>query len=76
VIEPHVIHPTAVYTLDVATRALDLAKGTLKREARLGRIRVSRRAGRYYLLGSWILDWLRAGEKKPSCALTSTAAEA
>jgi hypothetical protein len=58
----HVIHPDAVYSLESARAALGLARATLRREVRLGRLRVSKRAGRYYLLGAWLLEWLRAGE--------------
>jgi hypothetical protein len=57
----HVIHPNAVYTLLTARSALGLAKATLRREIRLRRLRVSKRAGRYYILGEWLLDWLRTG---------------
>jgi hypothetical protein len=57
-----VIMPTSVYTVPQAQRTLRLAAGTLPREVRLGRIRVAKRAGRYFLLGEWILEWLRAGE--------------
>jgi hypothetical protein len=59
---PHVIQPTAVYGLDQARAALGLAKGTLSREIRLGRLRVAQRAGRRFVLGEWLLSWLRAGE--------------
>jgi hypothetical protein len=62
---PHVIIETAVYTTDQARAALGLRKATLRREIRLGRLRVSRRAGRYFTLGSWLLEWIRAGEKRP-----------
>jgi hypothetical protein len=58
----HVIHPGAVYSLESARAALGLARATLRREVRLGRLRVSKRAGRYYLLGAWLLEWLRSGE--------------
>lgn len=58
----HVINPNAVYTLPTAQRALGLKKATLRREIRLRRLRVSKRAGRYYLLGDWLLDWLRSGD--------------
>jgi hypothetical protein len=63
---PLVIEPTAVYTAPQARQALGLKLTTLRREIALGRLRVSRRAGRYYLLGEWILDWLRGGEQRPS----------
>jgi hypothetical protein len=39
-----------------------LTRTTLNRELRLGRLRVAKRAGRYFLLGEWLLSWLRNGE--------------
>jgi hypothetical protein len=59
---PHIIVGTAVYNLETARAALDLTRSTLNRELRLGRLRASKRAGRYYLLGEWLIEWLRAGE--------------
>jgi hypothetical protein len=59
---PHTLVPTAVYDLEAARLAFGLTKTTLGRELRLGRLRVSKRAGRYFLLGEWLLEWLRAGE--------------
>jgi hypothetical protein len=59
---PFVIFPEGVYTPAIVTERLGLAKGTMPREIRLRRLRVSKRGGRYYLLGSWVLDWLRGGE--------------
>jgi len=61
-IRPHVIVPDAVYTLTTANAALGLARNCLPREIRLGRLRVSRRAGRYFILGRWLLAWIEAGE--------------
>src|SRR5262249_37654821 len=57
----HVVHPNAVYTVAQAQAALGLRANSLKREIRQKRLRVARRCGRYYLLGEWILLWLRAG---------------
>ena len=59
---PHVIHPTAVYSLRSAQRALEVERGTLPREIRLRRLRVSKRGKKYYFLGEWLLEWLRGGE--------------
>jgi hypothetical protein len=56
-----VIHPGSVFSIDSATAALGLAPSCLKREVRLGRLRASRRGGRYFILGQWLLDWLAAG---------------
>jgi hypothetical protein len=60
----HQIKRGAVYSLEAARAALGLARATLRREIRLGRLRVAKRAGRYYLLGSWLLEWLRQGEAR------------
>jgi hypothetical protein len=70
-----VIDPCAVLTLDHAREVLDLAENTLGREVRLGRLRVTKRGGRYYVLGEWLLQWLRDGEvkrRKPATAKSST----
>jgi hypothetical protein len=58
----HVIDPRGVYSRQALQKALGLSKTTLAREIRLGRLRVSRRSGRYFILGSWVLEWLREGE--------------
>ena len=57
-----VIDPRTVYSLDQARHVLGLAKGCLPREIRLGRLRVSKRAGRYLILGAWLLEWIESGE--------------
>lgn len=64
------IRPTAVYDLDSARAALALAKGCLPREIRLGRLRASKRAGKYLILGEWLLEWVRTGEveRRPAAA--------
>jgi hypothetical protein len=58
----HVIRPTAVYSVESARSALGLTKTTIGREIRLGRLRVAKRAGRYFILGTWLLEWLETGE--------------
>ena len=60
----HVIHTRAVYDREAARHALGLSKSTLRRELRLGRLRCSKRAGRYYILGQWLLEWLESGEMR------------
>jgi hypothetical protein len=67
--EPHVIHPRAVYTAASLQAALGLTRATVPREVRLGRLRVTRRAGKYFILGAWVLQWLRDGEvmRKQKC---------
>jgi hypothetical protein len=59
---PHVIHPTAIYSLEEAQALFRLRPSTVRREVREGRLRIARRAGRYFLLGEWLLAWLKAGE--------------
>jgi hypothetical protein len=66
----HEIRATGVYFLDDAIRILRLRKSTIRREVREGRLQISRRAGRYYLLGAWLVQWLRDGvvNRRPSAA--------
>lgn len=58
---PHVIHPTAVYTVAQATAALSLRAGSLPREIRSGRLNCCKRCGRHFLTGEAILRWLQSG---------------
>jgi hypothetical protein len=70
----HLIHRTAVYSLESGRLALGLKRDTLRREVRLGRLRVAKRAGRYYVLGAWLLQWLEGGEvrrRRPAAAPAS-----
>jgi hypothetical protein len=41
-----------------------LKASSVRREVRLGRLRMSKRCGRHYCLGKWILQWLESGELK------------
>jgi hypothetical protein len=59
------IHPNDVYTAEGVQAALRLRRSTLRREIREGRLRVSRRGGKYLFLGSWLLLWIAGGEVKP-----------
>jgi hypothetical protein len=72
---PHVIVPTAIYTLATAAEALGLPSSCLPREVRLGRLRVTKRSGRYFVLGSWLLAWLRGGEVRRQRAREATTAQ-
>jgi hypothetical protein len=60
--QPVVIDPNAVRLADDVHRLLKLRTSTLRREIRSGRLRVCNRAGRYFFLGSQLLDWLRGCE--------------
>jgi hypothetical protein len=51
-----------VFGLNSARAALGLARGCLPREIRLRRLRASKRAGRYFILGAWLLEWIAGGE--------------
>jgi hypothetical protein len=57
-----IIHAQAVYTISSLTEALSLRKGTLPREIRKRRLRYAKRAGRVWILGEWVLEWLKSGE--------------
>jgi hypothetical protein len=57
-----VIDPNAVIMPDDLRRMLRLKTSTLRREIREGRLRVCKRAGRYFFLGEQVLAWLRSGE--------------
>jgi hypothetical protein len=61
----HEVRSGNVYLVETFQRIFHLRSSTLRRELREGRLRVSKRAGRYFILGSWILEWLEAGELKP-----------
>jgi hypothetical protein len=61
---PHTIHPDAVYNVEALQVALGLTRTTIGREVRLGRLRVAKRAGKYFVLGRWVLLWLEAGEHR------------
>ena len=64
----HTIQPTAVYYPDDVRRVLRLKATTIRSEVKQGRLRIARRAGRYYLLGKWLLEWLETGELKRKVA--------
>jgi hypothetical protein len=57
-----VIVPHAAYTIEQARAMLGLRRSSLSREVRLGRLRVSKRVGLYFILGTWLLQWVEDGE--------------
>jgi hypothetical protein len=59
---PHIVEAAAVYSLAAAAKALGLRKNSLPREIRAGRLQVSRRCGRYFIVGKWLLEWLERGK--------------
>jgi hypothetical protein len=58
---PATIHSNTVYTLPQARALLGLATHTLPRAIRRGELRVSRRGGRYFITGEWLLSWITSG---------------
>jgi hypothetical protein len=58
----HEIKRDAVYTVETATKPLDLADTTILTEIRRKRLCASRRAGRYFILGEWLLRWIAEGD--------------
>ena len=70
-----IISPNEVFDREAAQQALDLSNSSLRREIRLGRLRCSKRGGRYYFLGSWILEWLSDGEIRGRKEVTHTHSE-
>src|SRR5262245_50214238 len=53
-----------VFLVSEAAAFLGLPTNTLPREIRKGRLRASKRAGRHWILGEWLLEWLGSGEVK------------
>jgi hypothetical protein len=58
------ISDDAVFQLDELRALLGLRAHTLKREARKGRLRVAKRAGRLWTRGAWVKEWIDSGEVK------------
>jgi hypothetical protein len=58
---PFVVEPLAVYfAADLA--GLGFKVTTIRSEKRAGRLRVGRRLGRNFVLGEWLIEWLREAE--------------
>lgn len=56
------ILPSGVYSIDWLRGALGIGYDGLRREIRAGRLRASQRCGKRFVLGEWLIEWLRAGE--------------
>jgi hypothetical protein len=59
---PFEIVPTAAYRPSTIEHGLGLRCSTILWEIRLGRLRAAKRAGRVFIFGRWILEWLADGE--------------
>src|SRR5690349_4854632 len=62
--ESHRLDPLNVYNLAQATALLGLRGESRAGEIRAGRLRVAKRVKRYFFLGEWLIEWIRAGELK------------
>jgi len=66
-IGPSPIHPTAAYTRRQLLALLPkIGYEGITAEVRAGRLRRSSRLGCDWFFGQWIIDWLAAGEVRPS----------
>jgi hypothetical protein len=59
------IEPLGIYFKEDVERIFRMRPSTLRREFRLGRLRVARRGGRIICLGSWLIEWVKGGEIRP-----------
>jgi hypothetical protein len=63
-----VVSPGAVYLAAEFRQLFGLKASSLRREVREGRLIVSKRCGKYFVVGSRILEWLAAGEVNKGAA--------
>jgi hypothetical protein len=56
------IPPTAIFTAAQLIELLGLTANTIRRAVRRGDLRVSRRAGKYFVIGAWVHQWIEGGE--------------
>jgi hypothetical protein len=68
-----VIPPDAVFRLAELRVILGVPATMLKREARSGRLRVSRRGTFYWTTGRWVHAWLEAGEVRKGTSAEGSA---
>src|SRR5262245_53390018 len=73
--QPHIIHATAVYTVEDLRRFFKLKSTSVRREVRLGHLRIAKRCGRYFCLGQWVLQWLDEGQLRSTSAPNEAAAD-
>jgi hypothetical protein len=52
----------AIYTARTAAAALGVSLHAFRREVWQGKVRFSRRLGRNFIHGRWLLDWLGEGQ--------------
>jgi hypothetical protein len=75
---PFIIDPHGVYRHSHVKTGMGLAKTTLAREIRQGRLRFAMRGGKVFFLGGWLLAWIQAGEvrRRPRAAHATPSAVA
>jgi hypothetical protein len=61
-----VIHPRAIYYLADLSRLFGFRASTVRTARRSSGLRVGRRAGRVFVMGSWLLEWFQSGELPPN----------
>jgi hypothetical protein len=70
--------PHTIFVTDDLVAGLRVRRSTIRREIKAGRLRVSKRAGRYYFRAEWVDDWIAAGEvcpRAPRAAAEPTSAD-
>jgi hypothetical protein len=60
---PFVIDPNAVYKPRHLAEGLGMPLSGVLRAIRAAELRSSRRRGRTWILGAWVLQWLEGGER-------------
>jgi hypothetical protein len=59
--EPCLILPDAILDDGVLRHLLDIHPDQIARARRSGELKYSRRGGRFFYVGQWVLDWLAGG---------------
>lgn len=57
----HHVRPTDLYTRAEVGEILGLTERAVGQEVQSGRLLCSKRCGRSYFLGEWLLEWVKAG---------------
>jgi hypothetical protein len=57
-----IIEPTGIYRPSRIQAILGLKTNTIPRQVRLGHLQISKRAGRHFILGQWLIDWIESGK--------------
>jgi hypothetical protein len=63
-VQPVVIQPTGVFRPEQLSEALGLCRTAVLNECRRGRLRRCKVSGKVFVLGRWVLEWMRRREAK------------